>query len=44
MEKDDDKHDSSRWTGYSEPTEAEALMAVLAIGALCFLIIGLETL
>jgi hypothetical protein len=39
-----DEYDSARWTGYSEPIEAEALMAILAVGALCFLIVGLETL
>jgi len=44
MQKDEDSHDSSRWTGFSEPAEAEALMAVLAVGALCFLIVGLEIL
>jgi hypothetical protein len=44
MLKKPDSHDSSQWTGDSEPLEAEALMAILAVGAICFLIIGLETL
>ena len=44
MQRKPDPYDSSRWTGYSEPLEAEALMLVLALGAVCFLIIGLETL
>lgn len=44
MQREPDPYDSSRWTGYSEPLEAEALMLVLALGAVCFLIIGLETL
>ena len=35
------EHESSRWTGYSEPIKA--LMTILAIGALCFLIVGRET-
>ena len=44
MQRKPDPYDSSQWTGYSEPLEAEALMLVLALGAVCFLIIGLETL
>jgi hypothetical protein len=44
MPDEPDRHDSSRWTGYSEPVEAEALLAILAVGAICFLVVGLETL
>ena len=39
-----DSYDSSRWTGESEPLAAEALMLILAVGAICFLIIGFLTL
>jgi hypothetical protein len=44
MHDEPDKHDSSQWTGYSEPIEAEALMLILAVGAICFLFVGIETL
>jgi hypothetical protein len=44
MRRKSERYDSSQWTGHSDPIEAEALMLVLALGAICFLIIGLETL